>query len=384
MEKAAGLADLLESRGDEPQVPDGIFPFGMLEDVLSVENVIDNGLDQLARFVHEAYLSTVAEGSSTNPNAQPWERLAEIYRKENRQGGDHLAAKLRGIGCRVSLEPGNRIELSDEEVDLLARMEKQRWNASRSIAGWRYGPVRSDLAKIHPLLVPWDRLPPEQQDTERKQIRTSLPLELGGLSVARQVVVAICADNTPSPEAEHKLQDLLGTWKAEFPGCHFVVSSMLNEGCERRLAKAALQILDADLQVVLPLPYELHQQYIEGYDQLSRDASLEEFEHLVGVADQYFEMPLRFRENRSDAEVNYAVEQRALARAYLYQRSDRMLALIGHETNIDSVSQMCAWTTQGFPEAMQFPNDLYPLRRPCQMYQEVTDTADQEISAAIS
>ncbi|MDA1076129.1 MAG: NAD-binding protein [Proteobacteria bacterium] len=194
MEKAAGLADLLESRGSEPQVPDGIFPFGMLEDVLSIENVIDKQLDQLARFVHEAYLSTVKSTESA-PNTVPWERLPEVYRKENRQVGDHLAAKLRGIGCCISQSATRALEFSDAEIDILAQMEKQRWNASRSIAGWRYGPIRSDLGKIHPLLVPWERLTSEQQEIEREEARTSLPLEIGKLSVQRQFIVGICADN---------------------------------------------------------------------------------------------------------------------------------------------------------------------------------------------
>jgi hypothetical protein len=39
----------------------------------------------------------------------------------------------------------------------------ESWAAQKIADGWKYGPVKNPEAKEHPCLVPFDRLPPEQQ-----------------------------------------------------------------------------------------------------------------------------------------------------------------------------------------------------------------------------
>ena len=54
------------------------------------------------------------------------------------------------------------ITLSPEIMDLSERIAKnvhEVWAKSRMAEGWTYGPVRDDIKKQHPCLVPYDELP---------------------------------------------------------------------------------------------------------------------------------------------------------------------------------------------------------------------------------
>ncbi len=78
------------------------------------------------------------------------ELFLNIYRQlgepdpAERPRADMIAVKLRRIGREVSQlfsdDPKN--EFTEEEIELLARMEHNRWCAERFIDGWNYGPER--------------------------------------------------------------------------------------------------------------------------------------------------------------------------------------------------------------------------------------------------
>jgi hypothetical protein len=41
------------------------------------------------------------------------------------------------------------------------------WMAEKLLAGWTHGEVKDSVAKTHPCLVPYNKLPPEQQMKDR-------------------------------------------------------------------------------------------------------------------------------------------------------------------------------------------------------------------------
>lgn len=43
------------------------------------------------------------------------------------------------------------------------RDQHDRWMLLKLRDGWRYGPIKDVVNKIHPCLLPWDDLPPEQR-----------------------------------------------------------------------------------------------------------------------------------------------------------------------------------------------------------------------------
>ena len=62
----------------------------------------------------------------------------------------------------------NHFAFADSEVEHLAMLEHQRWLDERSTAGWSYGPVRDDTARISPSMVPWSRLTEDDRRKDRE------------------------------------------------------------------------------------------------------------------------------------------------------------------------------------------------------------------------
>src|SRR5262245_24491952 len=80
MQRSDGLARLLESELGTPEIPDGLYPFGMLDEIVSASNIVNERIDRLAQAIHENYLTTAKE-TPGGPKAQvPWSVLSEPLR----------------------------------------------------------------------------------------------------------------------------------------------------------------------------------------------------------------------------------------------------------------------------------------------------------------
>ena len=60
--------------------------------------------------------------------------------------------------------------------EMMARNTHEVWAAGRIADGWRWGPVRDDAKKEHPCLVPYDDLPEEERDYDRRTSMETLKL----------------------------------------------------------------------------------------------------------------------------------------------------------------------------------------------------------------
>ena len=58
----------------------------------------------------------------------------------------------------------------------LARNTHDVWASRRIAEGWRYGPVRDDIQKLHPSLVPYEELPESEKEYDRRTSMESLKL----------------------------------------------------------------------------------------------------------------------------------------------------------------------------------------------------------------
>jgi hypothetical protein len=67
-------------------------------------------------------------------------------------------------------------EMSDAEVMRLAEMEHTRWMAERLLSGWRPGDKRDNRLRVHPNIVPWDRLDAEDKAKDADQVRNAMTL----------------------------------------------------------------------------------------------------------------------------------------------------------------------------------------------------------------
>src|SRR5271166_5274021 len=92
--------------------------------------------------LHDTYLR---RSSRQGPSPEEW-------KESNRRQADHIAVKVRQIGCGLKKgKPDPSFQFSDEEIEKLAEIEHRRWMADRRLNGWSYGPTRDSKLGHHPI-----------------------------------------------------------------------------------------------------------------------------------------------------------------------------------------------------------------------------------------
>ncbi|MGC8493462.1 MAG: RyR domain-containing protein [Syntrophobacteraceae bacterium] len=163
----------------------------MIDGIWTLDTLMDEEQDKLASAWHEAYPRRGQNG----PADKPWGQLDETYRESNRAAADHLDIKLHSIGLerRPKAECGeNEVKTLDpDQAELLSKVEHARWCAERWLDGWRWGEEKDPKDKIHPDLVPWDKLP----EAERKIDEVLVSQVFTALESIGQGAVPISDDN---------------------------------------------------------------------------------------------------------------------------------------------------------------------------------------------
>jgi RyR domain/TrkA-N domain len=197
--RRGGLAALLQGT-DVAEEYDNLHAFVLVDRMCRPDALLDEKNELLARAIHERYVHRRArwgDTTATNPNMADWDHLSEEIRESNRAQAEHTATKLAEIGCAiVTLRSWNVdvVEFNDAEIDLMARLEHDRWRTERTDGGWRLGPDRDVDRKVSPALVDWDALPPNVREENRDIVR-ALPAFLvsAGFLVVRGDVWEIVA-----------------------------------------------------------------------------------------------------------------------------------------------------------------------------------------------
>lgn len=177
-----GLASVIERARVSGLAPELVRIYGMIDDGCC-NTVFDTSADeQLAQRIHEEFVRGEKPRRPHDDEAmKPWRDLLEVFRESNRQQADHIAIKLRAIGCEVVSQddPRPAVTKFEEpakgrggEVEVMAMMEHERWNAERWMDGWTYAPGKKDpKARTSPSLVPWKDLHDDTQEFDRKAVR---------------------------------------------------------------------------------------------------------------------------------------------------------------------------------------------------------------------
>lgn len=63
-----------------------------------------------------------------------------------------------------------------ELIEAMAMNVHEVWSASRIAEGWQYGGMRDDARKQHPCLVPYNELPENEKEYDRKTAVETLKL----------------------------------------------------------------------------------------------------------------------------------------------------------------------------------------------------------------
>lgn len=183
MAQDAGLALLLRETGNGSDNLKGLRAFALIDQTCHPDQVLRGTHEILARAIHENYLRqqyAAGVSPSQNPSMVPWNSLPEHLKESNRQQADDIGTKLKAVHC--SAEPlldwdEPLFEFTAEEIERLARLEHDRWMDAKLKVGWSYGLKKDDKAKTHPCLLPFDNLPPDEQEKDRDAGR-QIPLLL--------------------------------------------------------------------------------------------------------------------------------------------------------------------------------------------------------------
>jgi RyR domain-containing protein/TrkA family protein len=132
--------------------------------------------EHLARRTHELYRREVS------PSAPRWVDLPDAERAASRAFVDDVPAKLLLLGRRITSKPetGSADELTDDEVELLARRDHERWAEFRGGKSWTDA---GGSPTSHPDFVPWEELAEDRREIDRMLVR-AIPAMLAEAGLA--------------------------------------------------------------------------------------------------------------------------------------------------------------------------------------------------------
>jgi voltage-gated potassium channel Kch len=184
--RRCGFATLFNAQGRLEPSTSNVRVFGTLEETCSLDVLMHESTDAVARVLHQDWYGIQKRAGlkhGDKPSFWTWEQLGEIHKESNRHAADHIPVKLRAAGYLTRKLPSGsqddrkRLTSFDgaehaKSVELLAKMEHDRWCAELSLMGYVYAEGnRDDVAKTHPNLVSWDALDDGTKDFDRGQIK---------------------------------------------------------------------------------------------------------------------------------------------------------------------------------------------------------------------
>ena len=186
-----GVASLFS--GSDGRAAYGDLEIFNLPELVCRPDVLLGGQNEvLARAIHERYVQRERENGrapAENPSMVEWDDLPESLRESNLHQAADICRKLQAVGADI--EPltdwdAPPPEFSATDMELLARMEHERWQAEREAGGWKLAAEKNEARKQTPYLVPYDDLPEDVKEYDRAAVR-GIPAFLAevGLSVVR-------------------------------------------------------------------------------------------------------------------------------------------------------------------------------------------------------
>ena len=125
-------------------------------------NLAGELLEKLAEAAHEVFRSHTAR--------EPYFGLSEEDKEQNRSFVRDIPEKLARIGYVMiparSDEPPFEFPPGQHLVEVLARLEHERWMQAKLDGGWQPGPETDRSKRIHACIAPWENLPPIEKEKD--------------------------------------------------------------------------------------------------------------------------------------------------------------------------------------------------------------------------
>jgi hypothetical protein len=131
--------------------------------------------EAVAQGLHTDYQRRRKLSGITSSTTVDWEHLAEDKKESNRHAARDVPNKLRAIGhgMRRIAEGSEPLtpDITDEEIDLLARMEHDRFWREERMQGYTQNKIKNLPQKKHDCLIPFDELPADKQIYDIEAVR---------------------------------------------------------------------------------------------------------------------------------------------------------------------------------------------------------------------
>jgi hypothetical protein len=177
--RSAGLAAMLEG-AHSGYADSAVFRPLSLAQACRDDLVLEGIRGQLARQVHEQY----RRGGPGGPFDVPWGELPDEGRGRNLLHAAAIASQLDAVGYQLGplIDWGTPpVELSEAEIERMAKLEHERWVGERTQEGWRQEAEPDYESRVHPDIVAWEELPRDRQDINRRLVaaRPAMLAEVG-------------------------------------------------------------------------------------------------------------------------------------------------------------------------------------------------------------
>lgn len=318
--------------------PDGVFGISFSNHSFDILGLIDKNQQAIALQSFQAY-SNFAKSRSP----YTWHELSNEKRHSTLLQLQSWGTKLEAVGLSFANRASQPApELSDADLELLEAMEHERWRAERVLSGWKYGPRRSDQAKIHPDLVEWADLSAEASQfnseflTNQWEIVKNNGISGSHKGVTRTCVIGITGHRwrTLNLESEKRLQEAIDSKLNEIErrwgDVNYIALSGGADGADRLVSHRAKKMLGAQIVVLMPMPYDFYRNEFLPDANNTIYESEREFLDLIAASTWHAELPLA-QTNRAGgyvfADDKCKDRQYQLLGQYISSRSNEMIAV---------------------------------------------------------
>ncbi len=172
-----GIPFLIRDLGELHSRFESLHVFGLYDQ----QDILLGGTHEvLARALHEAFLRSRRESrqegrhyTEHTSTEVPWEKLREEFKESNRNRADRICKQLEAVECSIEplrdLNPES-FSFTDDEIELMAKMEHEDWRKDMVSKGWKHASVRNDRKRTTPYLVLWEDLPEEAKKLTRDTV----------------------------------------------------------------------------------------------------------------------------------------------------------------------------------------------------------------------
>lgn len=141
-------------------------------------------LEKLAEAAHEVFCEGLIawgyqygpdtdEAKKTHRELLPFAELSEDIKESNRNNVRDIPNKLTMAGYVMVPARSNEppFDFPGSDLELLTRLEHERWMREKLEAGWSHAAVTDKAAKLHQALVDWEQLPESEKEKDREMVR---------------------------------------------------------------------------------------------------------------------------------------------------------------------------------------------------------------------